>query len=155
MITLPLSLIINIYTKKKISYFLLVSVGFIIFFSKNIKIESLVKIGLNLLPFITSNVIKRLVNTVLSRFYFTNRKSAMLALDNFRAYNIYLFLNFYFSFMLGLLSVGFKLSKSVLALIGKYIFTSIKETDQKNFSKKKKERIKTSLLYSIPDQKMV
>ena len=61
MITLPLSLIINIYTKKKISYFLLVSVGFIIFFSKNIKIESLVKIGLNLLPFITSNVIKSLM----------------------------------------------------------------------------------------------
>lgn len=77
------------------------------------------RLSLKLLPVITPLIVKRLVNTLLSRFYFTNRKTNLLALNNFREYNIYLFLNFYFSYLLGLLSVLVKLSKSIIAITSK------------------------------------
>lgn len=100
-----------------LSYVLFVFIGFAIFYGKNLKLQTLAKLSLNILPYISTIIVKRFINTILSRFCFTNRATKMLALTNFRVYNVYLFLNFYFSYLLGLFSIIFKLSKAFIANI--------------------------------------
>jgi hypothetical protein len=74
-------------------------------------------IGLHIIPMVTLFGFKLLVNKVASNFVFLNRKSKILALDNFRAFNIFLFFNFFFDCFMGFLSALIRLIKALIASI--------------------------------------
>jgi len=74
-------------------------------------------IFLKLLPVIITLIIKQLINRVASRFIFLNRSSKILALDNFRAFNIFLYFNFYFDCFMGIISAVIRLIISVLVAL--------------------------------------
>ena len=75
------------------------------------------QIALKLVPVITVIIFKAAVNLIASRFAFTLRNTKMLALNNFRAFNIFLYFNFYYDCFMGIISAVIRLVKSVLAAI--------------------------------------
>jgi len=75
-------------------------------------------LALKLVPIICALIVKQIVNRVASRIIFLNRKSKILALDNFRAYNIFLYFNFFFDCFMGVVSALIRLGLSIgIALI--------------------------------------
>ncbi len=54
------------------------------------------KIALKLLPVFITLITKQIVNTIASQIVFLNRTSKILALDNFRAFNIFVLLRHIF-----------------------------------------------------------
>ena len=75
------------------------------------------QIALKLVPVFTVVIFKAAVNLIASRFAFTLRHTKMLALNNFRAFNIFLYFNFYYDCFMGIISAVIRLIKSVLAAI--------------------------------------
>ena len=98
-----------------VRYFVLVLIGFIILllriFAGDLFFE---KIALKLLPVFITLTFKQLVNRVASQFIFLNRSSKILALDNFRAFNIFLYFNFYFDCFMGIISAVIRLIKAFI-----------------------------------------
>jgi hypothetical protein len=56
------------------------------------------QIALRLVPVLTVILFKRISNFIASNYAFLYRDSKMLALNNFRAFNVFLYFNFYFDF---------------------------------------------------------
>ena len=72
------------------------------------------KIALKLLPVFITLITKQIVNTIASQIVFLNRSSKILALDNFRAFNIFLYFNFYFDCFMGIISAVIRLIKAFI-----------------------------------------
>jgi hypothetical protein len=70
-------------------------------------------IFLALIPAFTVLIFKQVVNFAASRFLFLNRESQLLALKNFRAFNIFLYFNFYLDCFMGLISAVIRLVQAV------------------------------------------
>ena len=81
---------------------------------------------LKMVKVIVTIVIKKIVNIIATRFVFLDRKTNILALDNFRAFNIFLYFNFYFDCFLGVISAVIRLIKalvlSLLMMPSKFLF---------------------------------
>ena len=85
--------------------FLRVTIGDSIFSDMALKIVSVVCVL----------VVKKIINMTASQVIFLNRKSNILALNNFRAFNIFLYFNFYFDCFMGLVSAVIRLVQSIAA----------------------------------------
>ena len=70
-----------------------------------------------ILPVVVVLIFKQLINDICSRFIFLNRKSKLLAIDNFRAFNIFLYFNFYFDCFMGFISAFIRLIKAVVSAL--------------------------------------
>ena len=74
-------------------------------------------IGKLLIPTVCSLVVKQVVYKIASKYIFLIRKSKILALNNFRAYNIFTYFTFFLDLFLGILSAIIRLGKSVVFAI--------------------------------------
>ena len=72
---------------------------------------------LKLVPVIVAIIIKLIINNVASKFIFLNRNSKILAIDNFRAFNVFLYFNFFFDCFMGVVSAITRLVKSFFLAI--------------------------------------
>jgi hypothetical protein len=70
-----------------------------------------------LVPVITVVVIKSIVNYIASTYVFLDRNSKILALNNFRAYNVFLYFNFFLDCFMGIISAIIRLIKSIVVAI--------------------------------------
>lgn len=75
------------------------------------------QILLRLVPAITVVVVKMLINKIATNYWFLDRKSKILALNNFRAFNVFLYFNFYFDCFMGLISAVIRLIQSMIIAI--------------------------------------
>jgi hypothetical protein len=100
-------------------YFIIYIFGFLIGFAMVIMrfflgLDIFISIILTLIPFITALVIKAIINFLASNFAFLYRKSKILALANFKAFNVFLYFSFYFDCFMGIFSA---ISRLVIAVI--------------------------------------
>lgn len=95
----------------------LVLVGIVIFLIRIIMNDFFKLIGLKLISIIVTLVVKKIINIIATRFVFLNRSSKILALDNFRAFNIFLYFNFFFDIFMGVISAVIRLIKSLIIAI--------------------------------------
>ena len=72
------------------------------------------KILLKLVPAVCVIIVKMIFNILATRFIFLRRDTKILALDNFRAFNVFLYFNFFFDCFVGILSAITRLFKAVL-----------------------------------------
>lgn len=72
------------------------------------------QLGLKLIPVVTVIIVKKIVNVIATNYVFLYRKSTILALNNFRAFNIFLYFNFYFDCFMGIISAVIRLIKSAI-----------------------------------------
>ena len=79
--------------------------------------EIYISIIKTLTPFVTVLLIKTLVNKYTAKYVFLNRKSKILALENFRAFNVFLYFSFFYDCFMGLLSAIIRLNKAIIAAI--------------------------------------
>ena len=79
--------------------------------------KTFAKIALRLVPVITVLVYKKISNFISTRFIFLKRDTKVLALENFRAFNIFLFFNFYYDCFMGVISAIVRLIKALLLAI--------------------------------------
>jgi hypothetical protein len=101
-----------------IIYILFLVVGLVIlamrlFFSPKRWLDLFLKI----IPVLTAILLKMIINKIASQFIFLNRNSKILALDNFRAYNVFLYFNFFFDSFMGFISAITRLIKAVIIAI--------------------------------------
>ena len=97
---------------------MLALVGFIIFILRLFAGDNVFGfIGLKIVPVVFVLIVKQVVNKIASEYIFLNRASRLLALDNFRAYNIFLYFNFYYDCFMGIISAVIRLIKSFIAAI--------------------------------------
>jgi hypothetical protein len=69
---------------------------------------------LKAVPAITVVIFKQLLNIVTTQFVFLYRGSKLLALNNFRAFNVFLYFNFYFDCFMGVISAIIRLVQAML-----------------------------------------
>ena len=72
-------------------------------------------LALKVVPAITVLVFKKIVNLIATKFVFLYKGSKILALDNFRAFNIFLYFNFFYDIFMGYISAVIRLIKAVAA----------------------------------------
>lgn len=72
---------------------------------------------LRCVPIVTVVVVKLVLNFVTTRYIFLVRESQILALNNFRAFNVFLYFNFYYDCFMGAVSAVIRLIKAVLIAI--------------------------------------
>ena len=70
-----------------------------------------------LVPIVTAIVIKQIINNVASRIIFLQRNTNILAINNFRAFNVFLYFNYFFDCFMGIVSAFIRLGQSVLIAI--------------------------------------
>lgn len=81
--------------------------------------EQIKQIILKIVPIITVILVKFIFNFVCSRFIFLQEKSKVLALDNFRAYSVFIYITFFFDCFVGALSALIRL---IIGLVGAIFF---------------------------------
>jgi hypothetical protein len=69
---------------------------------------------LKMVPVISVITVKFIFNFIMTRFVFLRRGTKILALDNFRAFNVFLYFNFFFDYFMGILSAITRLLKAVV-----------------------------------------
>lgn len=74
-------------------------------------------LALKLVPVVVVVVIKTLINKLVAKYAFTNRKFKILTLDNYRIFNLFLYFNFYFDCFMGIISAVIRLIKSIVVSI--------------------------------------
>lgn len=93
----------------------MVIVGFVILLLRMFTADKIFgQILLKAVPVICVIVMKQFITRIASRVIFLNRKSTILAIDNFRAFNIFLYFNFFFDCFMGVVSAIIRLVKSVV-----------------------------------------
>ncbi len=96
----------------------MVVIGLAIFFIRIFLGDDFIKrIALDKLLPVLIVIIARMIIKKISVYIFTKRNTKILALDNFRAYNVFLFFMFFFDCFLGILSAFIRLVKAVLAAV--------------------------------------
>ena len=75
------------------------------------------KFFLNFIPLITVIIAKKLINIFITKKVFLNRDSKILSLDNFRAFNVYLYFWFYYDCFMGFLNAIIRLLKATVAAV--------------------------------------
>jgi hypothetical protein len=92
-----------------------------------------IELVLKLVPVVVVLVARFVFMQVMSGFVFLNRSAAILAIDNFRAFNVFLYFNFFFDIFLGFLSAIVRLVKSGLLAVfmmpSKSLFFSFRPID--------------------------
>ena len=74
-------------------------------------------IALKALPIVTVIFAKKIVNKYTAKYAFLNRESKLLALNNFRAFNVFLFFNFFFDCFMGFINAILRLFKATFFAI--------------------------------------
>ena len=102
-----------------IIYIFIVAIGLVIlsirvFFPSTFWLNILKK---PITPTIIAIVIKQIVKNIASQLVFLNRNSKILAIDNFRAFNVFLYFNFFFDCFMGAISAIIRLIKAVFIAI--------------------------------------
>jgi hypothetical protein len=69
---------------------------------------------LRLLPIIIALIITQTMSQIAARFIFLNRKSKLLALDNFRAFNVFSYFYFFFDCFMGWIVAILRLALAVV-----------------------------------------
>jgi len=100
-----------------IIYILFLVVGLVILAIRLIRSFSSLDLFLKTVPVLTVILLKMIINKIASQFIFLNRNSKILALDNFRAYNVFLYFNFFFDSFMGFFSAIIRLIKAVIIAI--------------------------------------
>ena len=72
---------------------------------------------LKALPVLVALIFRKILLEILSRLVFLNMRSSNLAIDNFRAFNIFLYFNFFFDAFMGFVSAFIRLIKGFLLAI--------------------------------------
>ena len=67
-----------------------------------------------MVPAISVVLVKLIFNFITTRFIFLRRDTKILALDNFRAFNVFLYFNFFFDCFMGILSAITRLLKAIV-----------------------------------------
>ena len=107
-------------------YFVLVSIGFLILCivfmisershtasnEESFKDNGLIS---KIIPIIVFLLVKVTINRIASTHVFLSHKTGVLALDNFRAFNIFLFFNFFLDAFRGAFSAIYRLIKTIIA----------------------------------------
>ena len=70
-----------------------------------------------LIPVFVVILIKFIVQLSFTQFIFLNRSSKILAINNFRAFNVFLYFNFFFDCFMGAISAVIRLVKALLIAI--------------------------------------
>jgi hypothetical protein len=101
-----------------IQYFALLFLGIaIIILRAAIGDEIFLKFLLKLVPTICAVTFEMVVNFITTRIIFLRRDTRLLAIDNFRAFNVFLYFNFFFDCFLGFISAIIRLIKSSIAAV--------------------------------------
>ena len=66
----------------------------------------------NSIPVVTVLLVKKLINIFITKRMFLNRKSKILSVNNFRAFNVYLYFWFFYDCFLGFLSSIIRILKA-------------------------------------------
>jgi hypothetical protein len=72
---------------------------------------------LKLVPVTTALVSKMIINYIASNYIFLRRDSKLLALNNFRAFNVFLYFNFYLDCFMGIISAISRLIKAIIVAV--------------------------------------
>lgn len=72
---------------------------------------------IRLIPIMTAVMVKKIFNTLLANFAFLDRRSQNPVLNNFRAFNIFLYFNFHYDCFMGIISAFIRLVKSIVISI--------------------------------------
>lgn len=75
------------------------------------------QILLKAIPIICVIIVKVVINKIATNYAFLYRESKILALNNFRAFNVFLYFNFYFDCFMGVISAIIRLVKSLVLAI--------------------------------------
>lgn len=75
------------------------------------------QILLRLVPVISVILVKMIINKIATNYLFLCRNSKILALNNFRAFNVFLYFNFYFDCFMGIISAIIRLIQTVIIAI--------------------------------------
>jgi hypothetical protein len=75
------------------------------------------KFLLKIIPVICVLIVKMILNMITSRVIFLRRDTKVLALNNFRVFNVFLYFNFFFDCFMGVISALIRILKSVIAAI--------------------------------------
>ena len=101
-----------------IQYMFIVLIGLLIIIMRtSIGDQIFLNIFLKIIPVITIILVKQVVNVVAARFVFLRRDTKILALDNFRAFNVFLYFNFFFDCFTGIISAVIRVFKTVIVCI--------------------------------------
>ena len=101
-----------------IQYVVIVLLGLVIIILRaSIGDKIFLQILLKIVPIICVLIVKQVVNTIASRLVFLRRDTKILALDNFRAFNVFLYFNFFFDCFMGLISAIVRIIKSIAIAI--------------------------------------
>ena len=81
--------------------------------------QQVLNVFLKILPIIVVFVVKMIVNLVCSKFIFLQENGKYLALDNYRAFSIYLYVTFFFDCFVGTIAA---LIRFVIGFVGALLF---------------------------------
>jgi hypothetical protein len=76
--------------------------------------KSFVSIILKIVPAVVAIILRTAITKVVSRTVFLNSKSKILAVDNFRAYTLFLYFNYFFDCFMGVVSAVSRILKSAI-----------------------------------------
>ena len=101
-----------------IQYLAILIIGIaIIILRASIGDKIFLKFFLKLVPTFCAITFKLVVNFITARIIFLRRDTRLLAIDNFRAFNVFLYFNFFFDCFLGFISAIIRLVKSSIAAV--------------------------------------
>lgn len=101
-----------------IIYVAVVVVGIAIIFIRIFIGDKLfLQIFMRCIPVILVIIVKVLVNKIATNYAFMDKKLKVLALINFRAFNVFLYFNFYFDCFMGIISAVIRLILSLVISI--------------------------------------
>jgi hypothetical protein len=100
-----------------IQYFIIVLIGFILIVLEILVRNIFVKILLILIPSISAFIFRQLIEFFGSEIIFLKRNTKILAIDNFRAFNVFLYFNFFFDCFIGIVSAIMRLLIAFIAAI--------------------------------------
>ena len=97
-----------------IQYATIVLIGFVILVLRYSAGSAIfLNIFLKILPVIVVLLVKKIIYFFTTRI-FLKKNTKILALDNFRAFNVFLYFNFFFDFFIGIISALIRLVQAVI-----------------------------------------
>ncbi len=84
-----------------------------------VNFEDIKKLILKIVPVLTVLILKLVFNFICSKFFFLQQRGNVLALDNFRAYSIFVYVTFFFDCFVGTINGLVRLG---LGLLGSLLF---------------------------------
>ena len=101
-----------------IIYIFMLAIGALILFMRIfLSAKFWLNILVQLIPVLVVIVIKFVLQLIFTQFMFLNTGSKILAINNFRAFNVFLYFNFFFDCFMGAISAVIRLVKALVIAI--------------------------------------